>query len=71
MAACRSQCADTGSGIPDDARERIFDRFYRGGARDPDGFGLGLAIVRQAVRVLGGAVDLSRRRRSANRHASR
>lgn len=49
---------DTGRGVSPEVRERIFDRFYRGGARDPEGFGLGLAIVRQAVGALGGVVDL-------------
>jgi signal transduction histidine kinase len=48
--------SDSGPGIPWGERERIFDRFYRGGERDADGFGLGLAIVREAVRALGGAV---------------
>ncbi len=49
---------DTGSGISPGEQERIFDRFYRGGGRTPDGFGLGLAIVRQAVRALGGHVTV-------------
>jgi signal transduction histidine kinase len=49
---------DTGPGISSPVQERIFDRFYRGGARDAEGFGLGLAIVRQAVRALGGAIEL-------------
>ena len=49
---------DTGEGIPDGAQPRIFDRFYRGHTLERDGFGLGLAIVRQAVKVLGGSVDL-------------
>jgi two-component system sensor histidine kinase VicK len=50
--------ADTGRGIPPETSDRVFDRFYRAGARDADGFGLGLAIVREAVRALGGSVDL-------------
>jgi signal transduction histidine kinase len=49
---------DTGPGIPAGERERVFDRFYRG-SRDADGFGLGLAIVQQAVRALGGRVELT------------
>jgi len=49
---------DTGCGIRPDDRGRVFDRFYRGGERGEDGFGLGLAIVREAVRLLGGTVTL-------------
>jgi signal transduction histidine kinase/HAMP domain-containing protein len=45
---------DDGIGIAGDDRERLFDRFYRGG--DGGGFGLGLAIVREAVRALDGVV---------------
>ena len=47
---------DTGTGISREHRDRIFDRFYRGGNRDGDGFGLGLAIVRASVQALGGSV---------------
>lgn len=50
--------ADTGIGIPIALQPRIFERFYRGEARERNGFGLGLAIVRQAVRVLDGTVEL-------------
>ena len=49
---------DTGRGIPRDQQERIFDRFYRAQGRDERGFGLGLAIVREAVKALGGRVTL-------------
>ena len=53
------EVSDTGPGIGDAEREAIFDRFHRGSApRDGEGFGLGLAIVRQAVRALGGRVEL-------------
>jgi signal transduction histidine kinase/HAMP domain-containing protein len=51
------EVSDTGPGIPVEAQERIFDRFYRG-RRDADGFGLGLAIARQAVRALGGRLEV-------------
>jgi signal transduction histidine kinase len=49
---------DTGSGIPPEHASQVFDRFYRGGERGGDGFGLGLAIARQAVEALGGGVEL-------------
>ncbi len=52
------ELVDTGVGISPAAQPRIFDRFYRGEAREPNGFGLGLAIVRQAVRVLHGTVEV-------------
>ncbi|MDQ2916630.1 MAG: sensor histidine kinase, partial [Pseudomonadota bacterium] len=39
--------ADTGPGIPPDARERVFDRFYRGEVNEESGSGLGLSIVKR------------------------
>ena len=41
-----------------DTQRHVFDRFYRGKDRDAEGFGLGLAIVRQAVRSLDGRIEL-------------
>ena len=49
---------DTGSGVRPAERDRIFERFYRGAGYAGDGFGLGLAIAGQAVKVLGGTIDL-------------
>jgi two-component system OmpR family sensor kinase len=37
---------DTGPGIPPEARERVFDRFYRRRGTNVSGSGLGLALVR-------------------------
>jgi len=50
------EVCDTGSGMPPDDRDRAFERFYRAGARGGEGFGLGLAIVREAMRALNGTV---------------
>ncbi len=47
---------DTGPGIPEAERERIFEEFYQIGNPERDraeGLGLGLAIVRRLVRLLG------------------
>jgi signal transduction histidine kinase len=52
---------DRGTGIPDDERERIFERFWRGrDARhlEGKGSGLGLALVAEHVRLLGGRVTV-------------
>lgn len=52
---------DRGSGISDEDRPRIFDRFYRSpDARGLPGSGLGLAIVRQIVLAHDGAVSVER-----------
>jgi signal transduction histidine kinase len=50
---------DTGIGIPPEAREHIFERFYRAdAARGGDGMhtGLGLAIVKGYVDLMGGTI---------------
>jgi signal transduction histidine kinase len=52
---------DDGPGIPEQDRERVFNRFTRldaGRSRDEGGTGLGLAIVRETVRAHGGTVSL-------------
>jgi PAS domain S-box-containing protein len=52
---------DTGSGIDEDEKEKIFERFWRGKVsrvRKSDGTGLGLAITRSLTRLLGGDIFL-------------
>jgi signal transduction histidine kinase len=51
---------DDGAGIPEDQRERVFERFVRldeARARDAGGSGLGLAIVKEIVAAHGGTVE--------------
>jgi heavy metal sensor kinase len=50
--------ADSGSGVPEDARGRIFDRFYRAHPSEPGGTGLGLSIAKGAVEASGGRLTL-------------
>jgi signal transduction histidine kinase len=48
---------DTGAGIPEVELERVFERFYRRTeSRKQEGFGLGLAIARRMVGVMGGEI---------------
>ena len=51
--------ADTGSGVPDAMKEKIFDRFVMGRSGVADGkrgLGLGLAICRAIVEAHGGKI---------------
>lgn len=45
------QVADTGPGIPEELRERVFERFFRILGSKVPGSGLGLAIVTQIVKL--------------------
>jgi signal transduction histidine kinase len=49
---------DNGPGVPAEDRARVFERFYRGGAGQTPGFGLGLSLVAAAAERHGAALRL-------------
>jgi len=52
---------DTGMGIPEQEKEKIFDRFYRGSNVNTgriSGTGLGLSIVKELASLLGGNIGV-------------
>jgi PAS domain S-box-containing protein len=62
----RIAVADTGAGVAEDDRERVFQKFYQGSAQNPDdakpaGTGLGLAICKNIVEHYGGEIRLESR----------
>lgn len=52
------EVSDSGPGIADAARSRIFDRFYRSDDAPAGGTGLGLSIAKGAVEANGGRLTL-------------
>jgi PAS domain S-box-containing protein len=62
----RIAVADTGSGVAEEDREHVFQKFYQGAARNPDdgkpsGTGLGLAICKNIVEHYGGVIRVESR----------
>jgi signal transduction histidine kinase len=49
---------DHGPGIPSEAHNHVFERFYRLEGRRASGSGLGLAIARELAEVMGGRIEL-------------
>lgn len=53
------EVADSGDGVPDHEKDKIFDRFYRvGKSRSQPGNGLGLSLVSAVVDMHDGAIEL-------------
>ncbi len=50
--------ADDGPGIPQEARNQVFERFYRLDGSMSSGSGLGLAIARELAELMGGRIEL-------------
>ncbi len=59
----RVQILDEGPGLPEEDRERVFDKFYRVRASDKKraGTGLGLAIARGFMEAIGGTITAANR----------
>lgn len=55
------QVMDNGIGIPKEVRDRIFEMFYRGSEKSI-GNGLGLFIVKKALEILGGTIEIESER---------
>jgi signal transduction histidine kinase len=49
---------DNGSGVPEEERAQVFDRFHRGTTASRSGSGLGLALVAQQAELHGGTASL-------------
>ena len=65
----RSSCATRGPGIPAEALDRLFDKFYRADAGDRRraGTGLGLAIAKGFVEAQGGTIAAAQPRSADGR----
>ena len=51
--------ADNGSGISEEAKKRIFDKFYQAdSSHKQEGNGLGLALVKRILVIAGGKIDV-------------
>lgn len=59
----RFMISDTGPGIPDNMRDRIFEPFDRLGAENSNvlGTGVGLTITKRIVEVMNGVIDFEHR----------
>lgn len=60
-AKCYLQVVDTGAGVPDGEKEKIFDKFYQvnSSRSDKGHFGLGLSIAKEICRGHGGKLSVS------------
>lgn len=55
---CFIEIRDSGKGIPDKEIPFIFKRFYRAGETKTEGIGLGLAIAKELITIMGGRIEV-------------
>lgn len=53
------EVCDTGPGLPDELKERIFDRFYRKPGTNVEGSGLGLSIVKLIASLHNASIEVT------------
>lgn len=61
-AALTFAVSDTGRGIPADMQDKVFDKFFQvdaGDSRNGEGTGMGLSLVRELVRMMGGRIAVA------------
>lgn len=59
---CRVSVTDTGPGLPEEERAKVFQRFYRSpAAYETEGVGIGLYLARQIAEEQGGYIKVSSR----------
>lgn len=56
--SARVEVQDRGAGLDESDRRRVFDPFWRAGAARSRGTGLGLALVKEYVQLMGGTVGV-------------
>lgn len=55
----RVEISDTGIGVKEEEKDKIFDRFYRGdSSRNSSGTGLGLSLVGAVIKLHGGDIQI-------------
>lgn len=54
----RISVCDTGVGMKEHELEKIFEPFYRGYHREIEGTGIGLAVARQLIHLMDGAIEV-------------
>ncbi len=51
---------DTGKGIPEEVKEKIFERFFKVDVNNHEGTGIGLSLVKEYAEAIGGSVELDK-----------